>query len=73
MTTSISIKQMKKKFVNVVPKSSKAKNRFVNIMGSFHACEVEQEKDNKIFLVSLNRQYCFWVQKEGNEHWDIQK
>jgi hypothetical protein len=65
--------KIKKKFVNVSPLSSKAKNRFVNIMDSFHSCEVEQEKDNLFFLVSLNKKYCFWVQKEGNEHWQIQK
>ena len=63
----------KKKFVNVTPLSSKAKNRFVNIMESFHSCEVEQEKDNLLFLVSLNKKYCFWVQREGNEHWRIDK
>jgi hypothetical protein len=63
----------KKKFVNVTPLSSKAKNRFVNIMESFHSCEVEQEKDNLLFLVSLNKKYCFWVQREGNEHWRIEK
>ena len=71
--TSTLTKQMKKKFVNVTPKSPKAKNRFINIMDSFHACEVEQEKDGKLFLVSLNRKYCFWLQKEGNEHWGIVK
>jgi len=63
----------KKRFVNVNPKSSKAKNRFVNNMNSFHACEVEQETNDKFFLVSLNRQYCFWIQKTGNEHWEIVK
>lgn len=63
----------KRKFVNVAPKSSKAKNRFVNIMESFHACEVEQETDTMFFLVSINRQYCFWIQKHGNEHWSITK
>jgi hypothetical protein len=65
--------KVKKKFVNVIPLSSKAKNRFVNIMESFHSCEVEQEKDNLLFLVSLNKKYCFWVQREGNEHWRIDK
>lgn len=63
----------KRKFVSVVPLSSKAKNRFHNLMDSFHSCEVEQEKDNLMFLVSLNRQYCFWVQKTGNEHWKVEK
>ena len=63
----------KKRFVNVTPKSSKAKNRFVNIMGSFHSCEIEQETDTMFFLVSLNRQYCFWLNKENDPHWEIVK
>ena len=63
----------KKRFVNVIPKSSKAKNRFANIMNRLHSCEVEQETSDLFFLVSLNRQYCFWVQKKGNEHWEIVK
>jgi hypothetical protein len=63
----------KKRFVSVTPLSSKSKNRFVNIMSSLHACEVEQETEDKFFLVSLNRQYCFWIQKGGNEHWRIEK
>ncbi len=69
MTTT----KIKKQFVNVQPKSSKAKNRFVNQMDSLHAMEVEQEKDNQLFLVSINRRYCFWIPKEGNEHWGIIK
>jgi len=73
--TMISMKapKIKKKFVNVTPLSSKAKNRFVNIMQSLHAMEVEQETDNMLFLVSINRQYCTWVPKGGNEHWRIEK
>jgi hypothetical protein len=65
--------KMKRKFVNVTPLSSKAKNRFINIMNNFHSCEVEQETNDKLFLVSLNKQYCFWIQKSGNEHWKIEK
>jgi hypothetical protein len=65
--------KIKRKFVNVIPKSSKAKNRFVNQMDSLHAMEVEQELDNKLFVVSINRKYCFWIPKEGNEHWSIVK
>ena len=61
----------KKKFVNVIPKSSKAKNRFANQMHKLHAMEVEQETDTQFFLVSINRQYCFWISKEGNEHWEV--
>ena len=61
----------KKKFINVQPKSSKAKNRFVNQMGSLHAMEVEQEMDDKLFVASINRQYFMWIPKCGNEHWEI--
>lgn len=70
---SIKAPRVKKHFVNVTPLSSKAKNRFINIMDSFHAMEVEQETHDMFFLVSINRQYCFWVQKNGNEHWKIEK
>ena len=63
----------KRKFINIQPKSSKAKNRFANIMQSLHAMEIEQETDDKFFLASINRQYFMWVPKCGNEHWDIIK
>jgi hypothetical protein len=63
----------KRKFVNVIPKSSKAKNRFVNQMNSFHAMVVEQETDTQFFVVSLNKKYCFWLNKHNDPHWDIQK
>jgi hypothetical protein len=68
---SMKTPKIKKQFINVQPKSSKAKNRFKNIMNSFHAMEVEQENDHQLFVVSINRKYCFWIPKGGNEHWDI--
>jgi len=61
----------KRKFVNVEPISSKAKNRFANTMDKLHACVVEQEKDNMMFLASINKCYFFWLPKDGNEHWKI--
>jgi hypothetical protein len=63
----------KKKFVNVVPLSKIAKDRFENIMQSFHACEITQENNDMFYLISLNKKYCFWIQKEGNEHWKLEK
>lgn len=63
----------KKKIVSVTPLSKIAKDRFVNIMENFHSCEVEKVIDDKLFLVSLNRQYHFVVQKNGNEHWKVEK
>lgn len=68
---------VKTKRVSVTPLSSKAKNRFHNTMDQFHMCNVEQEKliegVEHLFLVSMNKMYCFWVPVRGNEHWQIEK
>ena len=61
----------KKRLINVAPKTNRARNRFINQMDSLHAMEVEQENDTQLFVVSINRKYCFWIPKGGNEHWDI--
>lgn len=63
----------KKFLISVEPKSSKAKNRFANQMDSLHAMEVEQETDSQFFVVSINRKYCFWLNKENDPHWKIVK
>jgi len=63
----------KKHLINVVPKTSRAKNRFINQMDSLHAMEVEQETETKLFVVSINRRYCFWLNKENDPHWNIIK
>lgn len=63
----------KKKLINVQPKSSKARNRFINQMDSLHAMEVEQETDSQFFVVSINRRYCFWLNKENDSNWEIIK
>jgi hypothetical protein len=65
--------RIKKHLINVQPKSSKAKNRFVNQMDSLHAMEVEQETDTQFFVVSINRRYCFWLNKENDPNWTILK
>jgi hypothetical protein len=65
--------KIKKKFVNVVPLSSKARNRFINQMDSFHAMEVEEETNTHYFVVSINRKYCFWLNKLDDPHWKIVK
>ena len=67
------ITKVKKRLINVQPKSSKARNRFVNQMDSLHAMEVEQENDAQFFVVSINRRYCFWLNKENDPHWSIVK
>ena len=57
--------------VEVSPRSTKAKNRFANIMGCDTICVVEQVNGNKIFLRSANNRYHFWVDVSSKEDWFI--
>ena len=70
MTSSM---KTKKRFVNVTPKSSKSRNRFINQMDKLHAMEIEQETDTQFFVVSINKRYCFWMLRENDPHWEIVK
>jgi len=63
----------KKNLINVQPKSKKAVNRFKNIMSSLHAMEVEQETETQLFVVSINRKYCFWMNKQNDPNWEVIK
>jgi hypothetical protein len=65
--------KVKRKMVNVEPISSKAKNRFANMMDKLHGCNVEQETDDKMFLASINKKYFFWVDKLNDPNWKIVK
>jgi hypothetical protein len=65
------MKASKKHLINIKPKSKKAINRFANIMDKLHAMEVEQETDTQFFVVSINRKYCFWMEKHNDPHWEI--
>ena len=47
--------------VTVKPKSSKAKNTFVNTLNSNPVFTVEQDSGEELFLASANRKYFFWV------------
>lgn len=64
---------MKTKFVTVKPKTSKAKNRFANMMDNLHSCRVEQEDQEKMFLASISGRYFFWMSKENDQNWEIIK
>jgi hypothetical protein len=64
---------MKPKFICVQPKSSKAKNRFANLMYNLHSCRIEQEDGDKIFLSSITGKYHFWMNKTNDENWTVIK
>ena len=52
--------------VTVKPKSSKAKNRFANVMDRNPVCIVKQDTGGELFLVSENGEYAMWVStREG--------
>jgi hypothetical protein len=65
------LEKLMRQFVTVSPISSKAKNRFANIMGGINLCEVEQRKDGKLFLSSKNQKYFFWVKESFDKNWTI--
>ena len=66
--------------VVVKPKSSKAKNRFANVMEGNPVCIVEQDTGGELFLAAENRKYFFWVSTRTgtsrfgsmiDAHWEI--
>jgi hypothetical protein len=63
----------KKQFINVKPKSSKAKNHFETQMSSLHAMEVERETETEFFVVSINRRCRFWLNKKNDPNWEVIK
>ena len=63
---------MKTEFLCVKPKTSKAKNRFANMMDNLHSCKVEQRKDGQVFLASISGRYFFWMDEINEDtHWEI--
>lgn len=66
--------------VRVRPISSKAKNRFANLMENNPVCIVEQDLGGDIFLAAENRRYFFWMSTrvgasrfgdKADKHWEI--
>lgn len=58
--------------VSVTPISKKAKNRFANLMDRNEICFIEQHKDNKVFLTSLNGRNHFWAMLDNDPDWMLQ-
>ncbi len=57
--------------MRVKPLSSKAKNRFANIMNGNSTVFVEQRLGDKVFFVSENGRYCAWAKLGGDADWDF--
>jgi len=63
----------KRKFVCVQPTSSVAQLRFNTEMDNLHSCYVDIERENVLFLTSVNGKYKFTVNKKEDNHWKIIK
>jgi len=55
----------------VIPKSSKAQNRFANQMNRNSECIIEQMTDTHLFLRSLNGENFFWVGIHNDTNWEV--
>ena len=62
---------VKAEFICVKPKSSKAKNRFANLMNGLHSCRVEKRQDGKMFLASISGNYFFWMSESSDDNWEV--
>jgi len=56
----------------VAPKSSKAKNRFANLMDHNPECIVDKIEGNSVHLGSLNGRNFFWVTIPNDRHWNVE-
>jgi hypothetical protein len=57
---------MKTEFVYVAPKTSDAKEVFVNDMDRLHSCKIKERKDGMVKLESISGRFVFWM-NENNE------
>jgi len=56
----------------VTPISKKAKNRFANLMDHNDECIIEQHKEGKVFVASMNRKYFFWATLDNDPDWVVE-
>lgn len=63
----------KTKFVYVSPISKNAKFYFNLDMNKLHSCRVKDENDTMFYLESINKEYCFWVNKFNDKNWRIEQ
>jgi len=64
---------MKKEFICVKPRSSEAKECFVESMDKLHSCSVVNRKNGKVILSSISNRYDFEMFEGGDDHWEVIK
>jgi hypothetical protein len=58
---------MKPEFVYVTPKTSDAKEVFVNDMDRLHSCKVKERKDGMMKLESISGRFIFWMNENDED------
>jgi hypothetical protein len=65
---------MKTEFVYVAPKTSDAKEVFVNDMDRLHSCRVAARKDGMMKLSSISGRFVFWMnENDEDKNWRMIK
>jgi hypothetical protein len=65
---------MKTEFVYVSPKTSDAKEVFVNDMDRLHSCRVAARKDGMMKLSSISGRFVFWMnENDEDKNWRMIK
>jgi hypothetical protein len=58
---------MKTEFVYVAPKTSDAKEVFVNDMDRLHTCRIKKRKDGMMKLESISGRFVFWMNENDED------
>jgi hypothetical protein len=58
---------MKTEFVYVAPKTSDAKEVFVNDMDRLHSCKIKERKDGMMKLESISGRFIFWMNENDED------
>jgi len=67
----VSMSSLKAQFICVKPRTTKAKNRFHNLMNQLHSCRIEKRENGKLFLASISGKYFFWINETADDHWEV--
>jgi hypothetical protein len=60
--------------VYVAPKTSNAKEVFVNDMDRLHSCKIKERKDGMMKLESISGRFVFWMnENDEDRNWRMIK
>lgn len=63
----------KKKFVYVKPKTTNAEDFFDRKMLGLQSCIVLEEKEKMYLLKPIKSKFSFWMMKNNDNNWELDK